>query len=337
MNGYIEMEKRKGYDRLLEMFITVALTTSVGVFLFFPSSIVLADEYNEQQAFAHHRSDELLVFACSFSEDCQDLITIPVYLNGQGPYLFYLDSGAFGTVSTQLVGELNLIPTAESSEDCSYVNFASLILGEIEIMDIKDQRVTDIIPPSPFLLEELQGSIGGEVLRRSILTIDYPQNVLRIYASNQPAQMMYDLYLQETDGKSVVGLQCPQGITYIVYPLVRVEINGEHPALMLVDTCSGMTVLDDGYAQSIGILPVEEMGTILAFGSHGEKILSQSVIGELCLGEKTVKELPCLLDDERTWLLGDFADEPVVGILGVDFLSNYKITINYRRGEMVLE
>jgi predicted aspartyl protease len=310
------------------------------LFLLTQSPGVFAEEtYTEQSAHSHHKKEKLMVYRQSFSTDQQSLIPVPIYIAGNGPYLFGLDSGAPGCLSQDLVKALGLVPSITSTSKYPRVNVDYYQLGEMKLPGSKDLEVYDLSEISRGVGFQEEGIMGGlNLLPQLITTIDYPQNRLVIYYDNQPAQQRYAQYLLKTPQAVAIPFLLSNQTSICHYPLVEVSVNGKEPALMVVDTGSGYTVLDKEYAQSIGVLPVSEMGEVTVVTIHSNFSFPLTDIGSLSIGGRTVEEVPCLLEDYTVWMEeGGYSQQAVVGILGVNFLSHFKVTFNYRRQELVLE
>jgi len=311
-----------------------------GLFLIIQSPGIFAEEaYFDQSAHSHHKKEKLLVYRQSFSDSQESLIPVPIYVAGEGPYFFGLDSGAPGCVSQTLAKELELVPSVTSTSQYPRVNIDYYQLGDLKLPGSKDLEVYDLSGVSNRVGFQEDGIMGGlNLLPQLITTIDYPDNKLVIYYDNQPAQERYTQHLQKTPQATVVPFQLSSQTSICHYPLVEVSVNGKEPALMVVDTGSGYTVLDKEYAQSLGIYPLAQMGEVSVVTIHDNYSFPLTSIDTLSVGGKTVEEVPCLLEDYTVWMEeGGYSEQAVVGIVGVNFLSNFKVTFNYQRQELVLE
>lgn len=319
---------------------TLILLTLPAVLLTASGATSSADEPAaglEQWAYSYHKVEELLVSQQTFPPGSMELIPIPVYVEGEGPYNFCLDTGALGGLSPQVAYGLLLPPSITFTSEFPRVNVSYYMLGDIRLPGMKDVEVVDLTKINSKMDWEMHGLFGGAILSQLIVTIDYPHSSVVMYYDNRPAQEEYERYLSAVPDAVVLPLQISEQATFSIYPLVEVTINDEQPVIMLVDTCSGMTVLDRGYARSLGIEPIEGLGGVLTVTFEGTCSFPQSIIERLSVDGRTIEDLPCLLEDAGGWVLREFSDVPVAGILGVNFLSNFKVTFNYSRREMVLE
>lgn len=115
--------------------------------------------------------------------------------------------------------------------------------------------------------------------------------------------------------------------------LVKVYINGAGPFDFVLDTGATMTCLDRALADSLG-LPARfgAPGVGIGVGGKGEVPIVR--IDSLRTGDASATKVgACVLDLSHLKALGP----TVQGLLGLDFLKAYRVTLDFERGVAKLE
>jgi predicted aspartyl protease len=113
------------------------------------------------------------------------LLTIPVLVNGRGPFRFVLDTGASMTiVSAALGASLGLVPGkpqkghgAGGSFPVTLTNVDSLAVGGVT-EDHLTVALSDLTGLSRLAGTEIQGIVGYNVLRKGRLVVDYTRRTV---------------------------------------------------------------------------------------------------------------------------------------------------------------
>ena len=111
---------------------------------------------------------------------------------------------------------------------------------------------------------------------------------------------------------------------------VRMTIPGAKPFAALVDTGAPTTIAPFAACEKLKLKPFRTQALRL---SRGRKARAASILlPTLQLGTATLKNLPvvCIAGDAPT----DF--DPNFGLLGMDILGRYRVTINYARAKLTL-
>ena len=127
-----------------------------------------------------------------------------------------------------------------------------------------------------------------------------------------------------------VALELAQGGSAVIVP---VHINGQGPFRLILDTGATLTCVDADLAKKLGL--TERAGII----GHGFGIGSQGQVGMVAIeslevGSASAKDLTaCTLD------LKSFrgAGLQVDGLLGLNFLRDYRMTLDFERSVLVLD
>lgn len=117
-------------------------------------------------------------------------------------------------------------------------------------------------------------------------------------------------------------------------PLVELRVNGVGPLLFLIDTGGGELVLDPLFADSVGARRYgSELGT---FAGDRRRPSVHGRVDSLRLGEVVMRDVPIrILDTSRFSAVA--MGRRIAGVLGTVVLYHFRSTLDYPRGELVLE
>ena len=122
------------------------------------------------------------------ADSVKPLILVPAFVNGAGPYLFALDTGASATVvSPELAHNLGIAGT-DAAQALGAGGSVTASVGSVESLAVESAEVKDLaVAVMDFfdrlgreIGEKLDGLIGYNYLRRFRVTIDYTNQVLQL-------------------------------------------------------------------------------------------------------------------------------------------------------------
>lgn len=249
------------------------------------------------------------------------LITFEAKVGKAGPFKFILDTGNAGEVllSERLAEKLNL-KKAEEDEDTYGVGkgakptFAKTHLDEFTIGDLKipniEARVSHAIDElRDKIVSDAEGNIGHDLLKSWAVQIDY-----------QNKQLTFDTDPQAHEG---IPFTLAKDAPLII---VRARINGSAPRSFVMDTGAGATVLDAGFAKASNIALGEEIPMLGAAGlekGHRAKVDSIA-IADRKIGKTKIVVAGFLPE------LSKRIGTRVSGVIGYDFLREFRVRIDYR-------
>jgi predicted aspartyl protease len=114
--------------------------------------------------------------------------------------------------------------------------------------------------------------------------------------------------------------------------LVPTLVNGKGPYEFALDTGAATTVLSQDLANSLGLKAGIASEGIGAGGRVGVSITS---VDSLAIGEAKQDNLQVAITDLS--LLSKAVGTTLAGIIGYNFLKNFKMTIDYSHGILTLE
>ena len=159
---------------------------------------------------------------------------VEVMVNGKGPFLFAIDTGAQGEAraDTSLVERLQLPKvnegivgdgTGRNSRKVDIIQFETIAIGSLQFRKIP--ALTRNYNNVPNYLK-IDGILGFDLFSNHLLTLDYPNKRVRIERGELP----------KPNGKEILSFESPLGT-----PIVELSISG----LKLV------AAIDSGYSESI--------------------------------------------------------------------------------------
>ena len=256
-----------------------------------------------------------------------NLLFAKVMIDGKGPYNFAIDSGATQVVlSERLATRLGLTPVTTTLMHgvggAGKVESKLYKVGEISIGDVRVKNVPLGTFNDPLISQLADGILGTAVLSDFIVTIDYPNNRMELTKKAAAATPTTDTL----SARYFSNLM-----------LVPLEVNGKFRGNFIVDTGAVTTVLSHSTAALLGVKPDTpgariELGVAGVGGVEGVVLRVPSVTLKTPKNSDTFAQLVSIDMKEISKMIGT----EVSGILGFDFLENYKLVIDYYGAEVRL-
>jgi predicted aspartyl protease len=253
----------------------------------------------------------------------QPLILLPVCVNDRGPFDFILDTGA-GTslLSSELAKQLEVKvigskegQSAGGKVSVSLAKVDALVVGETKLEDV-DVGVVDLSHIGKTVGAKIDGDLGYNFLKHFRVTINYRDCELRL---EDPKRV--ESFTRDAKTETPIRLASP------AKPLILVDVhaNGRGPFQFAIDTGTSTSAITPELATQLGIqtspvgagttggAPVDfHAGSLQSFQLGGAKIDSMAVV---------VADFFSMLNAA----IGAKLD----GIVGYNFLRNYKVVIDY--------
>jgi clan AA aspartic protease (TIGR02281 family) len=113
--------------------------------------------------------------------------------------------------------------------------------------------------------------------------------------------------------------------------LVRAVLHGREPVMLLLDTGASHTLLAPAIAQRLGLSPTADAPTKTLTRADGQPQTIPFVLcASLAVGEAVVEQLPVGITDV------DPTAPSVGGLLGVDFLARFTVTLDHATRQLWL-
>lgn len=252
---------------------------------------------------------------------------VEVALNGQGPFIMLLDTGAgLTTVTTGLKDELGLMLIGRAPQPMQLASGAEPIdlytLGFVTVGGLPAPAPITVILDEPLkYVKPARGILGMNVLSRFAVDLDQPNGRLILGEPGAPPPAGVD------------WSELAFHHRYDDFIVVDVEIGGV-AARAVVDTGANGTVVNAALAAALGVVKgadgVSE-GEILAGGGATLK----AKVGPLKLGRAAWPEVKIVASETPLFKALGVDDGPAL-ILGNNLLAEVRLFIDYRNDRLYL-
>ena len=254
-----------------------------------------------------------------------NLIFTSVMINGKGPYEFAIDTGASQVVlSEKVAGQLGLKPLTSTVMHGvgggGKIDTKLYSVDEVSIGDVKIKKVPVGTFNDPLVTQLADGILGTALLSDFILTVNYPASQLELARKRVP----------NAPGEAVPAWFFSNLL------LIPLDINGKH-GNFVVDTGAVTTVLSHSMAANLGIT-VNTPGAKVDLGLSGVGGFEGVVLKVPNVTMKTAKNsevFPQVVSIDLKEISKMIGTE-IAGVVGFDFLEDYKVTLDYYAAEVRL-
>ncbi len=253
----------------------------------------------------------------------QPLMLVPVRVNGRGPFEFILDTGAGTSLLTPDLAQSLGIEITGSKEghtaggpvDVSLATVDSLAVGDVERKAI-DVAVTDLSMIGGAVGAKLDGDLGYNFLRHFRLSIDFGTSELKLEG---PARVERFRPRQQTE----IAMR----LAHPSKPLILIEahVGGRGPFQFALDTGTSTTAISPQLVRDLR-LEVTPIGPVTTGGVQVQ--MTAARVASLRVGRAEQRELDVIVGDFLE-MLSRAAGSRLDGIVGYNFLRNYKVVIDY--------
>ncbi|MDT4953403.1 MAG: hypothetical protein QOJ02_1541 [Acidobacteriota bacterium] len=263
----------------------------------------------------------------------QPLILVPASVNGDGPHEFILDTGAGISLLTPEFAERVGATITETTEamgaggkmaiSLGVVN--SLAIGQANALNVQVAITSELQRIGAVIGAKVDGNIGYSYLKNFRLTLDYQKHTLQLTdAEHEPSG----------NGDSQRAL-LKFKLAHPSKPLILVPtlVNDEGPYIFALDTGASTTVVSSEVAQ---ILAIESTGIPQMTGAGGTMQGFRGVVRSLAVGNANLENLAIVTADFLT-MLSQIVKTKLDGIIGYNFLKEFKVTIDYLNETLRLE
>jgi predicted aspartyl protease len=257
-------------------------------------------------------------------------VRVPVMINGRGPYLFVLDTGASRSVlSPSLVAELGLEPSNEHQARISGVTGSAIVptvaierlqAGALELTNERLPVITTTV------LNQAQGILGVDGLAHRRLEIDFANNRVEITPSRNHA--------------------APRGFLSVA---ARMRFGGLMTVTAQVGAVRAVAIIDTGAERSLGNLALQNRlamrerqlaakGQATVLGATAQEYAAESQLApSILIGEAELRNLHITYGDLNVFRIWNLENTPAI-LLGMDLLGTVqRMIIDYRRAELWLQ
>jgi hypothetical protein len=268
-----------------------------------------------------------------------NLVVVPVVLNGALPLKFILDTGVRTSILTQkaFTDILNLSyarkytisgPGGEKLIDAYITNNVSLelpgVTGRGHAMLVLEQ---DYLELRNYMGTDVHGILGYELFSRFLVKIDYEKKILTLMAPHRfkPGRRYEKVAIRIEDTKP-----------YLTTPVVLAD-GTQFTAKLLMDTGASHGLMLDPSTDTRIIVPDKRVSSVIGRGLGGEITGKIGRIKMLQLGKYKLENAIANFPDPNSYFdslkLGRTARN---GSIGGEVLSRFKIVFNFSREEIYI-
>src|SRR5205085_1451483 len=260
----------------------------------------------------------------------QPLILVPVEVNDQGPFDFILDTGA-GTslLSVELADKLNVKvlgskqgQSAGGAVSVSLAKVDSFAVGEARLPDV-DVGIVDLKHITATVGARIDGDLGYNFLKSFRVSIDYEKSQLRL---DDPRRL--DVF--NRGGQTEVPLRLANPAKPLI--LVEVHANRKGPFQFAIDTGTSTTAITPQLAKQLGVSGAP-IGAGTTAGAH--VAVTAGRVDSFMVGGAKIDDMTVVIAD-FFGALSDAVGAKLDGIVGYNFLRNYKVVIDYPNERLTL-
>jgi predicted aspartyl protease len=265
-------------------------------------------------------------------EITNNLVIIPVVLNGQLPLKFILDTGVRTTILTEksfsdilklTYGRHLLVagPGGEKIVEAYVTNDVTLdmpgVHGEGHAMLVLEK---DYLELRNYLGTDVQGVLGYEVFSRFVVQVDYEKKLLTLSAPEafEAKKSYQSLPITVEDTKP--------------YVRVPVQLSNGHKinAKLLIDTGASHGLVLDPASDSAIVLPQKHVASLIGRGLGGLITGQIGRINSLDLGKYKIHDIVANFPDANSYLDTLKATDVFRnGVMGGEVLSRFTIIYNF--------
>ena len=254
----------------------------------------------------------------------QPLILLPVEVNGEGPFEFILDTGAGTSLLSSELGQKLGIKILGSKEGQSAGGAVAVSLAKVSSLavasaklDNVDVGLVDLSPIGKTVGAKIDGDLGYNFLRHFRITLDYRKSEIRF---DRPKRF-------ESASRSAAVTQVAMRLASPAKPLILVDVyaNGRGPFQFAIDTGTSTTAITPELAKQLGVAS-SPIGAATTGGAHVD--VTAGVLQSFQVGGAGIDQLAVIVADFFA-MLSDAIGAKLDGIIGYNFLRNYKVALDY--------
>ena len=263
--------------------------------------------------------EEQAVDELQLAHDHYERITVPVTIDGKGPYHFMIDTGSQSTaLAYQILPDLNLTPHGTATL-VAMGSAAQVETVELDGLEFANRRFNGLIAP---LLD--RQNIGAD----GILGLDSLQD-LRVVIDFRDDRM------QVADAKELGGNN-----GYEIVVRARRKLGQMIITDATVDGVRTAVIIDTGAQHSLGNMALwkrlrQRQGyTLISKDVHGAEMVSQvSLVDKLKIGGLTLANVPIGYAESPAFVAMGYGDSPalVLGMRNLSPLNRVAIDFSTRR------
>ena len=268
-----------------------------------------------------------------------DLLIVPVFVNGKGPYLFAVDTDAVVSVITKHVFQDAALQAAdewptladESGQQPkrSFAQVTGLELGTLTI----EQLTAEVVSDHTYDLagRTIDGLIGRDVIQdslgfafdrdRGMLTLLTPKALPAAAAAFTAPPIKYTVLAGHTTASTQP----------VAKKLVTATIDGV-PELVHLDFGATLSQLRDPAWSAAKISPVETKGSVIDELGTSRAVDHRGVAATVTVGTVTASNVAIVPFEDKRW-----RDTELAGALGLDFFAGQSVLVDWTQHQLYMK
>lgn len=260
------------------------------------------------------------------------LILVPVSVDDQGPYQFILDTGASHCLLSQdLASTLGIQPEIEKQAmgaggavKLAFAHVSSMTIGSALQENIQVGITNETQRIGAAIQTRVDGVVGFTFLKEFVVVIDYRDGALRLALPSE--------------GGNGNGNRSGNCISFklasVSKPLILVPaiVNGQGPFQFALDTGASRTMLSADLARKLAIETTDDSPVT---GGGGQIKILAGKVSSLAVGDAGVRD-HAIGAGEFLSALSKAVGAKLDGIIGYNFLNQFRVTINYPQSTLEL-
>jgi predicted aspartyl protease len=247
----------------------------------------------------------------------QPLILLPVHVNERGPFDFILDTGAGTSLLTPELAKQLSVKIVGSKEGQSAGGKVAVSLAKADSLAVGDARIDDVdlAHVGKTIGAKIDGDLGYNFLKHFRITINYRDCGIRF---DDPKRV-------ESFGRGAKTVPIRLASPAKPLLLIDVRLNGRGPFQFAIDTGTSMTAITPQLANELGISgsPIDTGTT-----AGAQVDVRAGNIESFQLGGAKIDNMTVVVADFFE-MLSNAIGAKLDGIVGYNFLRNYKVAIDY--------
>jgi predicted aspartyl protease len=274
-------------------------------------------------------ADDVPLYAAPTTTDGVGRIMAPVMVNGAGPFLFIVDTGATrGALSPRLVARLGLDPSMESpltvQGSTGSLSVPSVVVDRLQAGDIVlEHRRLPVVAPAVFA--DADGILGVEGLDKMRISVDFGMDRIRIsrHRDSRPAGNWYRVPVQLRFGRLMIAK-------------ARV---GEIAVDAVIDTGAERTLGNLALRKALGLdqaARAKDTESTVVGATVVEYDANTIASPRILLGDTSLVSVDITFADLHIFRVWDLLERPAI-VVGMDVLGTARaLLFDYRRKELMI-
>jgi predicted aspartyl protease len=267
---------------------------------------------------------------------------INVRVNGDAkPLRFVLDTGSGMTViSDETAASLGLKPIARGGKARAVGGTGKfeIVYGFLTSLDIGSTRISNVpvyIRKFHNATDKFDGYLGLSVIAKFLTTIDYGKSTFSIVRQGEVKRKKAEGRNEPIMTNQISGVPFRNTSSGFLSSEVKLE-GAEVPLNFILDTGASISVVDTVAAREFQMNRFAQTELMRVFGAAGvtENVVSLN-LPSISLGGNTQQKISAAVLDLS--VVNETAGFEQAGILGGNFLKNYRVTFDFRNSMVKLE